>query len=81
MRKEACTATGEQIIFYGQANVMKKFTHSNVSFTNVFYIPTLMNNLYIVSCLYYWRWDINIKHSEETIFFIDNRVISYAEKI
>lgn len=35
MREEACTATGERIISYGRGDVVKKFTHSDVMFTNV----------------------------------------------
>ena len=80
MRNKAYTATGEQIISYGWSDVVKKFIHSDVTFTNVFYIPILVNNFYNISHLCCQGWDINIKHSEKTIFSINNRVIGYADK-
>lgn len=80
MRKEAYTAMGEQNISYGQEDVMKEFTYSDIIFTNIFYISILVNNLYSISYLCYCRWNINMKHSEEIIFSIDNRVIGYADE-
>lgn len=55
IKKIACTATEEQIISYSWEDNIKKFTCSNVMFTNVFYIFTLINNIYSVSCLYHWK--------------------------
>lgn len=73
-------AIKEQIISYGQKNVVKKFTHLDVMFTNVFYISILVNNLYNVSCLCHCGWNINIKHLEEITFSVNGKIISYADK-
>lgn len=53
MKKEVCTAIKKRIISYGQKDIIKKFTYTNIIFTNVLYIPILVNNLYYVSCLCY----------------------------
>lgn len=55
MGEEVCIATEEQIISYSQGDIIKKFIHSDVIFTNVFYIPTMVNNLYSISRLCHRR--------------------------
>ena len=44
-------------------------------------MPTLVHNLYSVSCLWRHRWDINIKHIGETIFTVGNKIICYVDEI
>lgn len=80
VREEAYTATGQQIISHGRGDVVKKFTHSDVMFTNVLYIPTLVNNLYSMSRLCRRGWDINMKHSGETTFSVNGKIIGYADE-
>lgn len=55
MRKKACTAIEERIIFYGQGNIIKNFIHFDIKLTNVSYISILVNNLYCISRLYCCR--------------------------
>lgn len=47
----AHTATGEAIVSYGRGDVVKMMTHGEVTFQEVLYIPTLVNNLYSTSRL------------------------------
>lgn len=51
MRKEAYIATGEQIVFYSQGDIVKGFNYLYLTYTNVLYIPSLVNNLCNVSHL------------------------------
>lgn len=80
MREEACTATGEQIISYGRGDIVKKLTYSDVMFTNVLYIPTLVNNLYSVSRLCHRGWDINMKNTGETTISVNGKILGYADE-
>ena len=73
-------ATEEHIIFYGFRDIIKKFEHSNIKFTNVLYIFVLVNNFYIVSRLCNWGYDINMKNSGETTFLVNNKVDCLANK-
>lgn len=73
MREETFTATVEQIISYGRGDVVKKFCLSGITFKNVLYIPTLVNNLYRVTRLRRREWDINMKLSSETTFTVDQK--------
>lgn len=45
IKKKIYIAIREQIIFYSQGDIIKKFTQSNIIFTNVLYITTLVNKL------------------------------------
>lgn len=81
MREEACTANGERIISHGRGDIIKKFTYSDVMFTNILYIPTLVNNLYSVSHVCRCRWDITMKHLGETSFSGSDKIIDYADEV
>lgn len=66
--------------FYGQEDVVKKFIKSDIMFINVFYIPILVKNLYSMSCLCHWGWDINMKHLGKISFSVNKKVNGYIEK-
>lgn len=63
IRETAHTATGEAIVSYGRGDVVKMMTHKEVTFQEVLYIPTLVNNLYSASRLYCRGWDILMKYT------------------
>ena len=52
VREVAHTSTGEAIVSYSRGDIIKMMTHGEVTFQEVFYIPTLLNNLYSTSRLY-----------------------------
>ena len=81
MKKEAYTPIKEQIISYNWKNIVIKFRYLDVIFINILYTLTLIYNLYSVSYLCYYRWDINIKPLGKTIFIIGNKIICYEDEI
>ena len=81
MREKTYNATRKRIISYNRGDIIKRFSYLDVTFTNVLYIPILMNNLYSVRCLCYCRWDINMKHSGKTNFTIAIKIVGYANEI
>ena len=80
LRKEAYIITRKRIISCRQGDIVKNFEHSDVMFTNVLHIPTLVNNLFSMSWLCHQGWDINMKHFGETIFLVNNKVIGHTDK-
>lgn len=79
-KKKVCTTTKKCIISYRHGEIINKFEYSHIMFTNVMYISILVYNFYSKPCLWYWVWDINIKHSRKTMFYINSRVISHANQ-
>lgn len=70
-------STKELIISYGRGDIVK-FCLTDITFKDVFYIPTLVNNLYNVGRR---GWDISMKLSGETPFIVNQKIITYADKV
>ena len=81
VREVAHTATGEAIVSYGRGDVVKMMTHGEVTFQEVLYIPTLVNNLYSTSRLCRRGWDILMKHTGQAVLSHNNEVVGFADEI
>lgn len=89
MKKKMCIATKKQIIFYncrkrimfyGWENVIKKFIYLDIIFTNILYIPILINNFYNVSYPCCYRYNINMKNTGKKFFWLMPRLLAMQIK-
>ena len=81
VREIAHTAIGKAIVSYRRDDVVKMITHGKITFQEVLYIPTFVNNLYSTSRLCCWGWDILMKHTSQAVLSHNNEVVSFADKI
>lgn len=81
MQEEALKATGERIFSYSRGEIEKKLYLSDIAFKDIFYIPTLVYNLYSMSCLRRRGRHSNMKLSGEITFTINQKIIGYAYKV
>lgn len=81
VRETAHTATGEAIVSYGRGDVVKMMSHGEVTFQEVLYIPTLVNNLYSTSRLCCWGWDILMKHTGQAVLSHNDEVVGFADEV
>lgn len=56
MIEKVFTSLGERNFSFGRGTIRKRFVTSNITFTNVMYVPTLVNNLYSASHLQSYGW-------------------------
>lgn len=81
IRETAHTATGKAIVSYGRNDVVKMITHKEITFQEVIYIPTLVNNLYSTSRLCCRGWDILMKYTSQVVLSHNDEVVGFADEV